>query len=144
MIHKDAIYLDDDDSMLLLLTKNWKHKDVYRHIDEEKQHYIQRACKMRCYGNSAVEWECDLWSIYSSLAEKLLSPRDLLRAFEFCIPGYHAWTYTPIQAIFSALSMVDVGYHDENHNFVETIHLDMSLIDPRKIGEYYNYRTLEA
>ena len=143
MIHKDAIYLNDDESMLLLVAKNWKHKDVYRHMDEEKEHYIQRVCKLRCYGKSDIEWECDLWSIYFSLAEKLLTTRDLLRSFEFCIPGYHTWKFTPIEAILSALSMVQVGYHDEHHNFIETIHLNKSLIDMRQNTEYYRYRTTE-
>ena len=63
----EIIKLDADESMLLLLTKNWKHKEVNSTHSAGSLAYIQDCCNHRYATNKAY-----LFSIYLPICEKVL------------------------------------------------------------------------
>jgi hypothetical protein len=133
------IELNDDESMLLLITKNWEHKDVKKHKDESKTDYISRVCKFRCYGDSETKWEADVYSIYSSLAEKVLTVRQLLQSFERVEPTNSFFKLTKSQAIISAISILPV----KNDKGEVLIKFNYDLIDPKDVKQFFKDEELE-
>lgn len=105
------IELTKDESMLLAITKGWEHKEVPvlrdkdHDVIEDRIDYIRRVCAHRC---GCPISRVDVWGIYAPLAEKVLTSRDLVRAFEYTIEGYHTWTNDPLTALLNALQMVKV------------------------------------
>ena len=73
-----TIELDDDETMLLLITKHHEHKDVPRRTGESMMEYVQRCCNFRCFGTDAPSVPAGVFTIYLELCQKLLSP------FAFC------------------------------------------------------------
>jgi len=128
------IELNADESMLLLLTKNWRHKDVYSDISEDRMSYIQKCCNYRCFGHSDVtDYKADVWAIYADIAIKCLSSKQIINAFEYVEPSRHLWKMTKIEAIISELSCLQV--RDGDNIFIK---FDESLMDMRSSEEYYS------
>lgn len=119
------ITLDKDKSMLLAIVKGWEHvevpieRDRFHDVIEDRHEYIKRVCAHRC---GCKINHVDMWGIYAPLGELLLTSRELIRAFEYCVPNYHCWTNTPLEALFSALMMVKVR---EDHEVL----VDMDMTD---------------
>lgn len=122
------IELDDDESMLLLITKNWEHKDVKKLEKESKTDYIERVCKFRCYGDANAKWKADVFSIYANLAEKILSPKQLINCMRYIEPSLEPWTLTRDQAIISAISILQIKSDKEIF-----IKLNYDLIEPKAL-----------
>lgn len=130
------IKLDADESMLLLITKNWEHKDhvlpCYENTDirindyRGSERYIQECCNVRCYGresnyspyNKDKELKADVYGCYRSLFEKLLTSREILRAFENSEKKWRGVTF--LQELFGELSCLEVK---------DKIELDYSMVD---------------
>lgn len=86
------IKLDADESMLLLITKNWQHKNVPSKDDAlGSLHYIQRCCNFRVFGEDEPKYPAYMLSIYSDLCIKLLSSYkvwNILRELDKQINGW--------------------------------------------------------
>jgi hypothetical protein len=107
------IELNADESMLLLITKHWKHKDypILRDfkghfLPHDRMQYIQACCNIRCFGCNKKEYTADVYSIYSSLCEKLLTSRVILRAYENSSKEWRKVTF--LQELISELACLMV------------------------------------
>ena len=127
------IKLNADKSMLLLITKYWKHKDIPflrdkngRFMKYNRKDYIQACCNFRCFG-STWKHTADVYGIYSPLFKKLLSTREILYCYEQSTVTYRHTTF--IEQLFSALCCAQVE---------DKIELDYSLVYSKhfKDGKY--------
>jgi hypothetical protein len=119
-----VIKLNEDESMLLLIAKGHERKDVPGNEEElGTMEYINKCLKYRCYDDADSEYAVSFITIYSSLAEKLLTAGDLLRVM--------SKTKDPMfpvdvaAGLIGALRMVQVYDTDYDTYLVE---LDWSLM----------------
>lgn len=120
------ITLSKHESLLLLLTKGWEYikvpklRNMQGNICEGDHEYIHRVLAT-LYG--CPPQEPDVFGIYSTIAEKLLTPREILRYFEYTIPGRHFFQYTPSESLIIGLSLVRIMDGD-----TVLVELDMSEV----------------
>ena len=92
------IELNADESMMLLITKGWAHKEV-----PKQDNYIQLCMNKRC-GCKANVYAC-----YANLFEKLLTSRQVLRAYEET--QRKTYPVNMLQALLDALGILPVVGH---------------------------------
>ena len=119
------IILNQDESMLLLVAKYCAHIEVYKNAGEERMAYIQRVCDHRCFGDDSSEYKSDVYSIYRTLAEKLLNAKQVFSVMD----TMNRYKITTAEAMICELASLQVCDVDNDHNttvvFIDT---DDSLV----------------
>jgi hypothetical protein len=113
------IVLNADESMLLLLTKCWEHKDhvlkrnkdgrLRKNSKIRSMRYIQECMNIRCFGTNWKKYpdlEASVWGCYEALFEKLLTPRAILDAYRDTQSSWRK--VTMLQALISQLAILKV------------------------------------
>lgn len=113
------IKLNADESMLVLITKGWESKlfpYTNKNIEAFTFTYIQKVCQKRCN----TEYVVNLFQIYSHLAEKLLTVKDLFESMKYIDKGDSV-----TEAIIASISMIKCT----------DIEFDYSLVSIENTGE---------
>lgn len=122
----EKIKLDADETMLLLITKNWEHKDVpFYNNNPGDLEYIQRCCDFRCQCDNA-----QLFAIYRDLCIKLLSPskyQSILEEIMKHITGFYSVCNQQAET-FSYVNLMQYIFSALAGRIIINLELDESLI----------------
>ena len=124
------LILNADESMFVLITKGWRVKNVPRKKDMSNMEYIERIC--RHWTGLPDEYPVDVWGIYSSIFEKVLTPTDILRALNYCAPD-QLYPMSITRALIGALAVKSV-LSDNGDKLIQFDTSEMIKYIPKKIG----------
>jgi hypothetical protein len=87
------IKLNEDETMLLLVTKGWEHKKVPFISAPNSIEYITACCKQRVWGDYATDKNVDVFHTYLTLATKISTVNSMAAILEEIWKHVSGWYF---------------------------------------------------